>query len=308
VTVPRAHRKKGDVSRPSWWDLLHFRNPWREDPTVHFVIPDGGVTVFASAEEFVAAAKEHIANGGEFKDHAFIFVHGYNVEFDDAAFRAAQISFDLGNGDEPFGTAFVYSWPSKGAMLDYGYDADSARLAKKHLAAFVQLILDKTGAKNIHLIAHSMGNRPLVDVLGEMANNHTGPKRINEIILAAPDIDAGEFKTVAKSIGDIAHGVTLYASSNDRAMLASRTAHGEALRAGDVSASGPVIIKGIQSLDVSALNTDILALNHSTYADSKELLDDIWKLMRTGARPPNERTLLLRAKGTGSDRYWRYEE
>ena len=131
----------------------------------------------------------------------------------------------------------------------------------------MQLILDKTGAKNIHLIAHSMGNRPLVDVLGEMANNHTGPKRINEIILAAPDIDAGEFKTVAKSIGDIAHGVTLYASSNDRAMLASRTAHGEALRAGDVSASGPVIIKGIQSLDVSALNTDILALNHSTYAE-----------------------------------------
>ena len=273
------------------------------------MIPDGGVTVFASAEEFVAAAKEHIAIGESSRTthSSSCTATTSNLTMPRSAPRRYH-STSATACDEPFGTAFVYSWPSKGAMLDYGYDADSARLAKKHLAAFVQLILDKTGAKNIHLIAHSMGNRPLVDVLGEMANNHTGPKRINEIILPAPDIDAGEFKTVAKSIGDIAHGVTLYASSNDRAMLASRTAHGEALRAGDVSASGPVIIKGIQSLDVSALNTDILALNHSTYADSKELLDDIWKLMRTGARPPNARTLLLRAKGTGSDRCWRSEE
>jgi esterase/lipase superfamily enzyme len=308
VTVPRAHRKKGEVNRPSWWDLIHFRNPWREDPTVHFTVPDGGVSVFATPEAFVAAAKEHMDEGGEFKDHVFVFVHGYNVEFDDALFRAAQISFDLGDGDKPFGTAFLYSWPSKGAMLDYGYDADSARLATEHLGSFLQLVMENTGAKNVHLIAHSMGNRPLVNMLKDMAAKHSGDKRINEIILAAPDIDAGEFPKLVAQIGAIARGVTLYASSNDRAMLASRTVHGSALRAGDVSNLGPVVVAGIDSIDVSAINTDFLALNHSTYADTKELLDDIWRLMRTGQRPPDKRNLHLQVKGQAGKQFWQYAQ
>ena len=308
VTVPRAHRKKGEVNRPSWWDLIHFRNPWREDPTVHFTVPDGGVSVFATPEAFVAAAKQHMAEGGDFKDHVFVFVHGYNVEFDDALFRAAQISFDLGNGDTPFGTAFVYSWPSKAAMLDYGYDAESARFATEHLGAFLQLVMEKTDAKKIHLIAHSMGNQPLVNMLKDMAAKHSGSKRINEVILAAPDIDAGEFPKLVTQIGKIAQGITLYASSNDRAMLASRTVHGKALRAGDVSERGPVVVAGIDSIDVSAINTDFLALNHSTYADTKELLDDIWHLMRTGQRPPDKRNLHLQVRRQADRQFWQYAQ
>jgi esterase/lipase superfamily enzyme len=308
VTVPRAHRSQGEVNRPSWWDLLRFRNPFREDPTVHFTIPDGGITVFPSPEAFIAEAKAHMQTAGNFKDHVFVFVHGYNVEFDDALFRAAQIAFDLGDGDTPFGTAFVYSWPSVGATLDYPYDFDSARLATDHLEEFLALVLEQTDAEHVHLIAHSMGNWPLVNVLQGMAAAAPGTPKINQVILAAPDIDAGEFQNIAASIGKVAEGVTLYASANDRAMRASREVHNDAWRAGDLKDGVPVIVAGIDSVDVSAINTDFLSLNHSTYADTKELLNDIWRLMRTGERPPHLRNNAVRRMPTNGGDYWRYIE
>jgi len=308
VTVPKAHRHKGDVNRPSWWDLLQYKNPWREDATIHFTIPDGGVTVYSGEDEFVAAAKAHMQSGVGFKDHVFVFVHGFNTEFDDALYRAAQITFDLGNGDVPFGTAFLYSWPSSGGVEHYADDFDSARLAVPHFKKFLQLVMDQSGAKHIHLIAHSMGNWPLVTVLNQLAAESADQSKVDQIILAAPDIDAGEFAKIADKINTIAKGVTLYASSNDRAMYASRKAHGEKWRAGDVSPVGPVIVAGIESVDVSVLNTDWLSLNHSTYAASRELLNDIWLLMREAKHPPDNRNNNFQPRIRTGLTYWQYAQ
>ena len=42
---------------------------------------------------------------------------------------------------------------------------------------------------------------------------------ISQVILAAPDVDADNFTNLAQAIKGFAKGVTLYASSNDRALL-----------------------------------------------------------------------------------------
>ncbi len=308
VTVPRANRKKGEVNLPSWWDVLRFKNPWRLDPTSHFTIPDGGVKVM-TPDEFVAAAREQLASAGTHSDNAFVFVHGYNNSFDDGLYRAAQISYDLGKDDKPFGTAFAYSWPSAAAFQDYNYDFTSARLSVKHLEEFINVVIDKTQAKHVHLVAHSMGNWPLVTALNEIVAKQSGKAKIGQIILAAPDIDAGEFADIAKAIAPGAGIITLYASSADRALLASRKANG-AVRAGDIvgPGAGPAaIVAGIDSIDVSALSTDVFGLNHNTYVASEELLNDMNVLMLKPIRPPDLRDKRFRAQGTPQRPFWSFQ-
>jgi hypothetical protein len=136
VTVPRAvARKRGEIARPSWFDLKVLRTPPEGDPNRHFTIPKGGIVVFSDVDEFIFAVQQQVKEQSAFKDHAFVFVHGFWTTFDDALYRTAQIAYDLGDGTTPFGTAFLYSWPSGGALEDYKYDFDSARFAVEHLAS-----------------------------------------------------------------------------------------------------------------------------------------------------------------------------
>jgi esterase/lipase superfamily enzyme len=116
---------------------------------------------------------------------------------------------------EPFGLPFLYSWPSLATFA--ATDKDSARLSLDYLKKLLQLVVDKSDAKNLDLIAHSMGNQPLLHVLEPLAKDN--PKVVfNQIILAAPDVYRDEFEKIAASIGTVAKGITLYAASNDRAM------------------------------------------------------------------------------------------
>ena len=100
--------------------------------------------------------------------------------------------------------------------------------------------------------------------------------------------------------------MTLYCSANDRAMAASRRVAGGVPRAGDVPAEGPIVIAGIDTIDVTQTSTDMLALNHSTYAEKSALLNDIGLLLRTGERPPELRIPILQKMATPAGHFWRY--
>ena len=52
------------------------------------------------------------------RDDAFLFIHGYNVTFEGAARRTAQMAYDLGFN----GAAVFYSWPSQGTPTAYTID------------------------------------------------------------------------------------------------------------------------------------------------------------------------------------------
>jgi esterase/lipase superfamily enzyme len=299
VTVPKSHQVP-NVERPwvikiPYFDVTIYEQA--EDPAQHFTMQE---MKKLSQTDFVALVRERLTASNRYKDHALVFVHGYNTSFDNALYRTAQIAYDL----KFDGAAFLYSWPSGGAVASYTYDRESAQASEPYMRAFLDLVIKQSGATSVSIIAHSMGNQPLMDVLKDMRN--AAPEvAINEVILAAPDVDADSFANVAQRIEGIARGVTLYAAANDRALIVSRN-FWQNPRAGDVTASGPLIVPGIETIDVTAASTDSFALNHSGYAENNELLQDIGKLILSGLRPPDQRLPALKRTSSPKGDYWRY--
>jgi esterase/lipase superfamily enzyme len=270
-----------------------------EDPARHFTIMELQVL---PQERFLALVRERLGLSRAFKDQAVVFVHGFNTAFDHALYRAAQIAYDL----QFDGAAFLYSWPSGGGVIGYAHDRESATQAEPFLKEFLTLVVAQTGAKRVSVIAHSMGNLPLLGVLRELGPSLPPGVRLNEVILAAPDVDRDVFSNLVAGLTRYGRGITLYCSANDRAMSASRQFAGGVPRAGDVPADGPVIVPGIDTIDVTGTSTDLLALNHSTYAERSALLNDIGLLLQTGERPPEKRVPILQKVRTARGEFWRY--
>jgi esterase/lipase superfamily enzyme len=303
VTVPTAH-KVPNIERPWVVELPYFKYKIyeeKEDPAQHFTMQE---IAALSKEQLLTYVKERLAKSAKFKDHAFVFVHGFNTSFDAAIYRTAQIAYDLKFDGAPF----VYSWPSGGKVASYTYDRGSAEQAEPQLTEFLDLVIKESGAKSISLIAHSMGNELLLRVLERMKPSVPKGVVISQVILAAPDVDRDKFTNIAREITNFAKGVTLYAASNDKALGYSARFWGGVPRAGDVPASGPLIIPGVDTIDVTAVSTDSLGLNHSGYAESKTLLNDIGLLLQTGERPPDKRVPILLKVESASGLFWRYPE
>jgi esterase/lipase superfamily enzyme len=203
------------------------------------------------------------------------------------------------------GASFLYSWPSGGGFTGYGYDRESSEQAEPYLREYIEMIVKETGAKSVSVIAHSMGNMPLLRVLQSLGPSLPAGVQLNQIILAAPDVDRNLFENLAANIRQYGRGVTLYCSSNDRAMAAARRVAGGIPRAGDVPADGPIVLAGIDTIDVSLTSTDYLALNHSSYAEKSVLLDDIGRLLQAGERP-QIRIPILERIATPKGEFWRY--
>jgi esterase/lipase superfamily enzyme len=303
VTVPKSHQVP-QVERP-WVYTIPFTSIviWREaeDPKKHFTMKEVHELTRA---EFIELVRKRLQDSKDYKDHALVFVHGFNTSFEFAIYRTAQIAYDLKFDGAPF----VYSWPSKGQLgaQDYRYDRESATAAEPYLKQFLELVAHETGAKNLSIIAHSMGNQLLLPVLRDLKRSTPPGVEISQVILAAPDVDRDNFDFLAREIQGISKGVTLFAASNDRALMASRQHWGGVPRAGDVPPEGPVIVPGVDTIDVTAINTELLSLNHSGYAEKTALLDDIRELIRTGKRPPKERVPVLDVVTTANGQFWRY--
>src|SRR6185295_9423677 len=213
------------------------------------------------------------------KKEAFVFVHGYNVTFEDAALRTAQIAHDL---DYP-GVPMFFSWPSQGTVAGYPWDEDAVEDAIPYFHEFLRSVSLESGATSIHLIAHSMGNRLLTRVLKKLPLDPEAErirKPFREIVLAAPDINANVFETQYAGflVKNYAH-VTLYANSNDRALTASR-AFNNSRRAGDSADEQIVVHENLDSIDVSAIDTNMDG--HGYIGTNHVVLCDIYSLLKEG--------------------------
>jgi esterase/lipase superfamily enzyme len=285
VSIPREHRM-GDLEAPSIWKL-----EFREDPKRHVVLLEASVM---TRDEFFSGLATRVRASE--KARAFLFVHGYNVTFEDAARRTAQICYDLGFDGAPV----FYSWPSRGSLAGYTVDEQNIEWAQANLKGFLADFFERSEAMNLYLIAHSMGNRALTRAIAAlMAERPDLRPRLTEVILAAPDIDAEVFKRdIVPPLTGAGRPITLYASSEDLALAASKKIHGYP-RAGD-SGRGLMVFQGIETIDATAADTSLVG--HSFFAESQSILSDIFYLIRMGHRAAQR--FGLRAVDVAEGRYW----
>ena len=257
ISIPKTH-KLGKLESPSI-----LRLEFTPDPQKHIVL----ASIESLEEEaFLKSVADAVATSAT--REAFVFVHGYNVAFEDAARRTGQIAFDLNF----VGAPVFYSWPSKGSVDGYTADETNARWSQDHFKRFLCLLTQHVAAAKIHVIAHSMGNRVVCEALKDLSLQADSGISLDHIVLAAPDIDADTFKELAAMLEKLAQHVTLYQSSKDKALLASKKIHGNP-RAGE-----PVlVITGVDTIDASAVDTDFLG--HSYFADTWALISDIHALL-----------------------------
>lgn len=240
---------------------------------------------------------------------ALVFVHGFNVSFDDALKRGAQLARDL-NFDGPM---FVFSWPSQGTFWRYGTDRSRAEAAVDSLVAFLNEVAVATAGKHIHVMAHSMGNRVLLPGLVKVFRDTGSPARqkIGEIILAAPAVPERDFSAWIDDL--TAHGgsrITLYASAVDRALQVGWFREGITTFAGYSVNGVPLLHAGVQSIDITkAASGEIRDLNHDVFASNPVMSEDIRQILQNGSqRVPESRLpgLLVRRERAGSQPYWAY--
>jgi esterase/lipase superfamily enzyme len=214
----------------------------------------------------------------------------------DAIYRTAQIAYDL----EFDGITMAYSWPSNGSVLRYSADVENNQFTVESFKTFLKHLARKANVGVIHVIAHSMGNRAVATALYEIAISQSSHgRRIDNLILTAPDIDVDVFKHIAAVMANTARRTTLYASSKDKALLASKRKH-KYPRAGD--AKDIVVIEGIDSIDASRLDTDFLS--HCYYGDHASVLCDVYQMMKHDA-PPSRR-FGLRGVPLTAPKYWEF--
>ncbi len=140
VSVPQ-HHATGEIEEPS---LLRFE--FRENPKKHLVLMQVEPT---SRRGFGQLLREETGSAKK----AFVFVHGYNVAFKDAARRKAQLAHDL----EFDGAPIFFSWPSHGELVRYSHDLNLNEQSRTHLERFLNTVASQSGAEEIFIIATAWG-------------------------------------------------------------------------------------------------------------------------------------------------------
>ena len=124
VFIPKSH-KPGSIGTPWWrrWIRLEADDSLK----VH------GMHALPR-EVFWAGLARKLENWWDAgQRNLFVLIHGFNVSFEEAAVRAAQIGYDL---KVPGEMAF-YSWPSHGAATAYAADEATIGASVPHIAQFL---------------------------------------------------------------------------------------------------------------------------------------------------------------------------
>lgn len=269
VSIPASHTLAA-LERPSIWKF-----EFHADPEKHMVLqkvtPESKDVFFSQVSAAVSSSPD--------KD-AFVFIHGYNTSFENAAIRTAQLAYDFGFKGAPI----LYSWPSKGSLLGYLADEVAIDETTANFKSFLQDVANNTGASVVHVIAHSMGNRAALAALSQLAGDthFPGYAKFSTIVFAAPDVDADVFISSVAEIRKPRTKITLYVSDRDQALAASHLLFHKNVRAGE-GGSHSIVLRGMDTVDVSRLSAD--ALGHGYYADNSDVVRDVLEFFKGQIAP-----------------------
>jgi esterase/lipase superfamily enzyme len=199
--------------------------------------------------------------------HVLVFVHGFNNRYEDAVHRFAQIVHDSGAPVTPV----LYTWPSRGNVLAYGYDRESTNYSRNSLERVLRDLARDPRVGQVTILAHSMGNWLTLEALRQMAirDRRVDPK-IKDVILAAPDVDIDLAREAFQDLGPLRPQFTLMVSDDDQALAVSRLVWGNSVRLGAIDpAAEPyrsqLDAAHVKVVDLTKVKSDD-PLNHAKFA------------------------------------------
>ena len=249
----------------------------------------------------IRAARERLAGANTYPGEALVFVHGFNVSFDNAVRRAGQLAYDLSFD----GPVFLFSWPTAQSIWGYVRDRDTAEASDTNVREFLQSVVAGTNARSIHIIAHSMGTVAVNEALRGMDEAALSKLKLGELVLASPDVDRTLFQQAYDNLQKHGAKSTIYTASSDWALWVSSWLHSPL---GYLAAAGPTkLFEGSDLIDITAVNADVFSLNHDHYADSPAVIGDLRQVL-TKYQPPDVRTRELVKMTVPAGTYWQYKK
>jgi len=252
-----------------------------------------------------------------------VVVWGYRDWFRSAAVKTAYTAFIL-DINTP---VLLFDWPGNQGDDLRGYAAARgvATQSGPDLGRTLVELVRNTGAERVWLIGSSLGCQTISDAFAWLASQPDpfgGGKKIDHVVFSAPDVSAQAFDDkFAERIQALSRHLTVYVSSNDRALLMSHWLNrGRRLgrtsevavppedRSGEYEFEEAAELLDLQEKGARNISTvDATPINrtrnlHHFFTDSPEFFDDLYRRLQ---QPDDDLNRLLYPLRTdrGSD-YW----
>lgn len=230
------------------------------------------------------------------RKEAYLFIHGFNNNFQDSAFVIAQIWHFLGREGVPL----CYSWPAGiGGLRGYFHDRESGEFTLFHLKNYLKALAATEELEKIHIIAHSRGTDVIMSALRELhleckaAGLDTRSElKLGNLILAAADLDLEVVRQriVAERVHLAPQRFTLYMSPNDRALGLSDWLFDSVTRLGKLALGdlteqqkkNVLVIPSLHLIDTQ-IKTDFIG--HSYFYANPAVSSDLILLLRDNRDP-----------------------
>ena len=243
-----------------------------------------------------------------------VVVHGFREAYQSALRKTAF----LGHVLDINAPVMLFDWPgNQGSSLNgYRRAHEVARESGAELAASLEMIIDEVQPDRLWLFANSMGAQVVADafsILYERADLADRQPEFQDVILTAPDVDHAEFDArFRQEIAALTKDLTVYVSSNDRALLISRIVNRGARR-GESSLRPEQFEEASRFVEMTNPNDDRVTLVdvtpvnrtrnfHNFSLETPEFFDDLFLRLSNDVTP---RSRLIYKVQTPEDQvYW----
>ena len=228
-----------------------------------------------------------------------VVVHGFRERYSSALRKTAFLGHVL-DINTP---VLLFDWPgNQGSSLSgYRRASEVAHASGSELAQTLQLVIREVQPDRLWLIANSMGAQVVVDAFHALyreADLADAPIEIEHVVLTAPDVDKDEFnQQFKKEITALARHLTVYVSSNDRALLVSRIINRGARR-GESTLSPDQLEEAVRVAELIEPENDLITLVdvtpvnrtrnfHNFSLETPEFFDDLFLRLVNTTTPRN---------------------
>jgi len=230
----------------------------------------------------------------------FIYIHGYNVDFDYSTLVSKELQHFLGYQ----GALVSYNWTATPSRFSYFRDQESVMSTRRNLRSLVKYLSDNTRARKIHLVGYSAGSRLAFEVAYQIALQTAGRPRMGKLVLIASDLDTSfVLQAIEDGLLDAVDDVTIYQSQSDSALGLARAVFGrqrigQTVEPEDIApsvAAGILAIRDLHFIDVSDAEAASIGNGHWYFQSSPWASSDLF-ISLLNEQDPSERGL-VRAPG-----------